>query len=165
MKGACRAPGVLLAAGFLLAGVCRASERAGTVTFSIDVNAPAGTRTVKLWFPYPASDLDQTIKNLHFRGNCSNFPLAHEPRSGALYLCAEWTGPMKKRTMTVTVDARAKERKAAKVAENGDSVPPEARKYLLSDFWIPSDERKVSWRMTRRRASLPGSCSPTSVTP
>ncbi len=144
MKQACRALGLLLAVAFLLTGVCRASERTGTVTFTIHVDAPAAARIVKLWFPYPTSDLDQTIKNLRFSGNYSNFSLAHEPRSGALYLYTEWIGPMKRRTLTVTFHARAKERKAATLVENGDPVPPEARKYLQSDFWIPSDDRKVA---------------------
>ncbi len=141
--GACRALGVFLAAAFLTAGVCRAGERAGTVTFSIDVRAPAGTRVVKLWFPYPTSDLHQTIKDLQFRGNYSKFSLSHEPRSGALYLYAEWTGAMKERTMAVTFHARAKERKATTLAETGGPIPPAARKYLQSDFWIPSADWKV----------------------
>ena len=58
MKGACRALALLLVTGFLFAGICRASERTGTVTFTIDVDAPAEAKTVKLWFPYPTPGLE-----------------------------------------------------------------------------------------------------------
>lgn len=151
-KTACRTLGLVILAGFLSADVCGASERTGTVTFTIDVNAPAESRNVKLWFPYPTSDLDQTIRDLRFQGNYSNFSLAHEPRSGALYLYTEWNGPMKRRTLTVTFHARAKERKASRLAENGEPVPVEARRYLQSDFWNPSDNRKVA-ALSRRIAA------------
>lgn len=144
MTGARRALGLLLSTCFLLAPVCHAAERAGTVTFNIDVNAPAEARTVKLWFPYPTSDLQQTVRNLNCQGNYSQFSLAHEPRSGALYIYAEWVGPARSRTLSVTFHARAKERKAAMLAQAGETIPPEARKYLRSDFWIPADDRKVA---------------------
>ena len=135
--------GLLLAAGLLWAGVCGASERAGTVTFAIDVNAPTATKIVKLWFPYPTSDRDQTISSLKFSGNYSSFSFAREPVSGALYLYTEWIGPMKKRSLAVTFDARARESKARTLVESRAPIPPDVRKYLESDFWIPSDDRKV----------------------
>ncbi len=143
MKAARYAFGLLLAAGFLPASVWGASERAGTVTYSIDVNAPADAKTVKLWFPYPTSDPNQTITNLKFRGNYSSFSLSREPESGALYLYTEWLGPMPERTLTVDFHIRATERRAAKLGEGRDTVPPEAQKYLESDFWIPSGDREI----------------------
>ncbi len=143
MMAARCAIGLLLAAGLLSTGLCRASERAGTVTFAIDVNAPADAKTVKLWFPYPTSDFAQTIRNLNFTGNYSSFTLAREPASGALYLYTEWVGPMRQRTLTVSFHAAAKERKAPKLVDSRDPVPPEARKYLEADFWLPSGDPKI----------------------
>ncbi len=143
MRTPARAVGLLLAAGLFSAGICRASERAGTVTFAIDLNAPAGAKTVRLWFPYPTSDLDQTIRNLNFTGNYTSFTLAREPVSGALYLYAQWDGPMRARTMKVTFLAAANERKVPKLVDSRDAVPPEARKYLESDFWIPAGNPRI----------------------
>ncbi len=143
MNRTCVAFGLLLAAGLLLAVACPAADRAGTVSFAIDVQAPARAKLVKLWFPYPTSDHSQAIENLKFRGNYSSFSLAREPVSGALYLYTEWVGPMRKRTLSVTFHARAAERRAAALADSGEPVPAEARRYLESDFWIPADNPKV----------------------
>ncbi len=122
-----------------------AGEQSGTVTFNIQINTPPDAKTVKLWFPYPTSDRDQTIKDLKFSGNYSNFSLSHEPRSGALYLYTEWAGSDfgKKRNLTVTFHARAKERKVSRLVETGGPIPADVRKYLQAEFWVPSDDRKI----------------------
>lgn len=135
--------GMLLLVAILSEGVCHSAERAGTVTFTIKVAALPNAETVKLWFPYPTSDLDQTIENLRFHGNYSNFTLAREPRSGAIYLYTEWNGFMENRTLFVTFHARAKERKVAKFIENSKIFPPEVQKYITSDFWLPSNDPKI----------------------
>jgi len=134
--------GLLLAAGLLWAGVCGASERAGTVTFAIDVNAPAATKIVKLWFPYPTSGRDQTISSLNFSGNYSSFSLAREPLSGALYLDTEWIGPMKKRMPAVTFDARSRECRVRTLAESRARIPT---------GWIPVDPADVMKGMVEKR--------------
>ncbi len=144
MKAMHSALGPLLAAGLLLAATCVASERAGTVTFAIELQAPKQAKIVKLWFPYPASGPLQAIENLKFRGNYSSFSLAREPVSGALYLYTEWVGPMRNRTLSVTFHARAQERRAAALAESRDPVPPEVRRYLEADFFVPVSDPKVA---------------------
>ncbi|HEY6837263.1 MAG TPA: transglutaminase domain-containing protein [Geobacteraceae bacterium] len=126
-----------------LSGVCQAAERSGTVTFSIDIAAPEDSKNVKLWFPYPTSDLDQAIDNLQFNGNYSRFTLSREPQSGALYLYTEWSAPAKKRTLSVTFHAKAKERRVSKMVETRGPIPPEVRKYLEADFWLPSNDPKI----------------------
>ena len=126
-----------------LSGISQAAERSGTVTFAMDIAAPQESRNVKLWFPYPTSDLDQTISNLTFNGNYSKFTLSREPQSGALYLYTEWSVPARKRNLTVTFHARAKERRVARLVEGRRPIPPEARKYLEADFWVPSNDPKI----------------------
>ncbi|GFO65415.1 hypothetical protein GMPD_33340 [Geomonas paludis] len=118
-------------------------ERKGSVTFAITLNSPQQVQDVKMWFPYPTSDLNQKIENLHFDGNYSTFTLSREPQSGALYLYTEWHGPQKERHLTVTFDATAQERKVAKLVEQPAPFPPEVVKYVKAEFWIPSDEKKV----------------------
>lgn len=127
-----------------LAGVsATGKERSGRVTFSIALSSPQNAQDVKMWFPYPTSDLNQNIENLQFSGNYSTFTLSREPLSGALYLYTQWRGPHKERRLTVTFDATARERKVAKLVEKGSQIPPEVAKYVQSEFWIPSDDKKV----------------------
>jgi transglutaminase-like putative cysteine protease len=133
----------LVAALALLAGSASAAERSGTVTFALDVAAPHDARNVKLWFPYPTSDLEQSITNLKFEGNYSGFSLSREPNSGALYLFTEWTGPMSHRTLTVSFRARAKERRVAKLEEKAGPLPVEVRRFLESEFFVPVDDPRV----------------------
>ena len=108
-----------------------------------NINSPQQVQDVKMWFPYPTSDLNQKIENLHFDGNYSTFTLSREPQSGALYLYTEWHGPQKERNLKVTFDAVAQERKVAKLVERSVPIPPEVAKYVQSEFWIPSDDKKV----------------------
>jgi transglutaminase-like putative cysteine protease len=127
----------------LLAGSAAAAERSGTVTFSIEVASPPDAKVVKLWFPYPTSDLEQSISGLKFDGNYSNFSLSREPNSGALYLFTEWQGPMAQRKLTVSFRARAKERRVAQLAEKTGPFPIEVRKFLESEFFVPVDDPRV----------------------
>lgn len=144
MKRARSAFGLLVAAGLLLAVACPAAERAGTVSFAIDIQAPPRAKVVKLWFPYPTSSPHQAITDLKFSGNYSSVSFAREASSGALYLYTEWVGPMRKRTLSVTFHARARERRAAKLAETRDPVPEEARPYLEPDSGIVAGDPTVA---------------------
>src|SRR5512138_3642436 len=72
----------ILMQAMLLAAAAAAGERGGAVDFSITVDAPRESRSVKLWFPYPTSDREQEIKDLKFNGNYSKFAISREPQSG-----------------------------------------------------------------------------------
>ncbi len=124
-------------------GFCFAGTRSGTITFTISLKAPVESRSVKLWFPYPTSDLEQEIADLRFNGNYSNFTLSREPQSGALYLYTDWTRPMEDRTLSVSFHARSQERRVSPLREQPVALPAEVKKYIQSDFWIPSNDRKV----------------------
>lgn len=134
---------LILALLLVFARTSPAADRSGTISFNIDVAAAPDAKNVKLWFPYPTSDLDQKIENLKFSGNYSKFTLSREPHSGALYLYTEWNGPFKKRNLLVTFHAKSKERRVARFVENSALIPPEVRKYLESEFWLPSDDPKI----------------------
>jgi transglutaminase-like putative cysteine protease len=136
-------PGLALSIAVLAPSTCLGGERSGAVTFAISVSTPRDAGTVKLWFPYPTSDLDQEIKDLKFNGNYTNFSIAREPRSGALYLYTEWTRPFDAPALTVRFHARAKERTIARLADSGGAIPPEVAKYVQAEFWIPSDDKNI----------------------
>ncbi len=121
----------------------RPSERAGTITFDIRVAAPPDAKDVRLWFPYPTSDLEQSITDLRFEGDYQSFTIAREPQSGALYLFTRWTGSTSARHLVVTFRAHARERRTAALVEADEPFPAEVRRYLTSSFWVPSDDPKV----------------------
>ncbi len=143
MKNISRFLYLCLLISFLFSCICEAGERSGTITFNIEVNAPEKAGIVKLWFPYPTSDLDQTISNLKFNGNYSNFTMSREPQSGALYLYTEWSGPIKKRQLSISFHARAKERRVSRLVDSGEPIPQEVKKYLEAEFWVPSNDPKI----------------------
>ncbi|HEY5999686.1 MAG TPA: transglutaminase domain-containing protein [bacterium] len=143
MRKMCWLPGLALAAVHLAALSAAAAERSGTIRFNISLATPADASSAKLWFPYPTSDLDQEITGLTFSGTYSNFSLSREARSGALYLYTEWRRPAGKPTLTVSFHAKARERKAPRLAERGGAIPPDVAKYVRAEFWIPSDDAKI----------------------
>jgi transglutaminase-like putative cysteine protease len=134
-----------------------AKGRSGTVTFLIEVAAPAGAKDVKLWFPYPTSDLEQTIEGLRFEGNYGAFSLSREPQSGALYLFTRWSAPIESHRLAVTFRAHAQERRVARPVESTGPIPPEVRRYLEAEFWIPSDDagvRRLAAEIVGRRSGI-----------
>jgi transglutaminase-like putative cysteine protease len=137
------AAGIALALLLLAGETAAATERAGTVTFAIEVAAPASAKVVKLWFPYPTSDAQQNIKDLRFDGNYSRFTFSREPNSGALYLYTEWSQPMARRWLTVSFHARASEHRVTGLADREGALPIEVRKYLESEFWVPVEDARV----------------------
>jgi transglutaminase-like putative cysteine protease len=143
MSGSMPARRALAALALVVALPCLAADRAGKVTFAIDVAAPPEAKDVKLWFPYPTSDLEQAIRDLRFDGNYSSFTLSREPNSGALYLFAQWKGPMPSRTLTVSFHATARERRVAALVDRGGPIPVEARRFLESEFFVPVDDPRV----------------------
>jgi transglutaminase-like putative cysteine protease len=119
------------------------ADRAGRVTFDIRLAASREARDVKLWFPYPTSDLEQAITDLRFDGDYEAVTMAREPQSGALYLYARWTKGGRERRLQVTFHARAKERRVPRLVETADPIPADVRPYLESSLWLPSDDPSV----------------------
>lgn len=143
MRLTARLIGTLLTITLLSPSLGKTAERSGTVSFDIHVNSQPNTGHVKLWFPYPTSDLDQEITNLKFAGDYSNVAISREPRSGALYLFAEWSRPSNQPRLTVQFHARARERKVAALADAGLPIPAEVAKYVRAEFWIPSNDKNI----------------------
>lgn len=44
--------------------VIAAKERTAEVTVKVDLNAPAESKDIRLWIPYPVSDENQTVSDL-----------------------------------------------------------------------------------------------------
>src|SRR3989304_6408512 len=82
--------------------VSEAKERQVAVTFHINLNAPANSKDVRLWIPYPVSDENQTVKKGSIDGNYSSYGIYKEKEFGNALLYAEWNNPTKDRHLTYT---------------------------------------------------------------
>ena len=104
-----RIPILLLFVLTLLPGVSSAKEKRGIVTVTVDLNASAEAKQVRLWIPYPMSDETQRITDVAIRGNYSSTGVYREDRYGVTILFVEWDAPTSKRTMTYSFRVKRKE--------------------------------------------------------
>lgn len=134
-----------------------AKERAGEVTFEINIEAPENSQDVRLWVPYPVSDAEQGIEDIKIEGNFTYsgvYGQKQYPGDTALY--AEWTKPETTRFLTLTFKAKAIERVklVSSVKDGGGSanftlgryfpskksdIPVEIQEYLKGNQFIPTD--------------------------
>ncbi|HLA27838.1 MAG TPA: transglutaminase domain-containing protein [Syntrophales bacterium] len=82
--------------------VSEAKERRVAVTFHINLSAPANSRDVRLWIPYPVSDENQTVMKGSIDGNYSSYGIYKEKEFGNTLLYADWNNPTKDRHLTYT---------------------------------------------------------------
>ncbi len=106
-----------------------AKERAGVVTFQIELKAPQQAKDVRLWLPYPMSDEFQMITDIHWKGNYTEAAVYREPEHGLVYLYARWKGPFKKRYLNFSFKARAQER-YAEIKDSKEPIPVEIKRYI-----------------------------------
>lgn len=86
-----------------------AKERVVEITNEFKLNAPESAKHVRLWIPYPASDENQDIYDVHIAGNFSNSGVYRESEYGNIVLYAEWNEPVSERTLKYTFKVKRKE--------------------------------------------------------
>ncbi len=86
-----------------------AKERKVKVTFQINLKAPAESKNVKLWIPYPVSDEHQEITNIKINGNFNSQNIYKESKYGNNILYVEWDGLSTERTLTYSFIVKRKE--------------------------------------------------------
>ncbi|MEK7803974.1 MAG: transglutaminase-like domain-containing protein, partial [Deltaproteobacteria bacterium] len=116
-----------------------AKERQGEITFEINIEAPENSTDVKLWLPYPASDKEQTIEDVKIDGNFSNKGVYSQKEEKDLALYAEWTKPLKERTLKITFKAKAIERSKNNFPQKESDIPAEIKEYVNGSQFIPID--------------------------
>ena len=87
-----------------------AKERRAEVTYSVDLNAPAEAKQVRLWIPYPMSDENQEITDVVVTGNSTSSGVYKEGAFGNNALYAEWKDTKGPRTLTYSFKVLRKER-------------------------------------------------------
>ncbi len=80
----------------------RLKERRAEVTYSVNLNAPAEAKHVRLWIPYPMSDENQEITDVVVTGNSTSWGVYKEGAFGNAALYAEWKNTKGPRTLTYT---------------------------------------------------------------
>lgn len=87
-----------------------AKERRAEVTYSVNLNAPADAKQVRLWIPYPMSDENQEITDVVVTGNSTAWGVYKEGAFGNSALYAEWKDTKGPRTLTYTFKVLRRER-------------------------------------------------------
>lgn len=87
-----------------------ARERSAEVTYSVNLNAPADAKHVRLWIPYPMSDENQEITDVVVAGNPTAWGIYKEGAFGNAALYAEWKDTKGPRTLTYTIKVLRRER-------------------------------------------------------
>jgi transglutaminase-like putative cysteine protease len=113
-------------------------SRRGIVTFKINLNAPEGAKTARLWFPYPLSGNYQTIDDVSLKGNYTSSAFYRDPASGAHYLFAEWQGGFEERVFEMVFSGEVEERSFTDLRDKGEPVPVEIVPYLDSTACVPT---------------------------
>lgn len=152
---------VALAFTFLLiasvfAPLAGAKERRGEVGFTVRVEAPEGSKDVRLWLPYPVSDDDQVISDVKIGGNFSRSAVYREEASDSFALYAEWTDPAKERFLTLSFNAASRERARKDFPPAETGIPASVKPYLQSTRFIPADGkvRETALRITEGRNNV-----------
>ncbi len=113
----------------------------GTITVSLDLSAQKQGEEIRLWLPYPVSDLAQEIANITVDGNYSGSAVYTDQEFQTPMLFARWAASETNRNLTFTFTATRKElnRPVFPVAEPGWN-PADHALYLRSTRMAPLDD-------------------------
>ncbi|MBI5641210.1 MAG: transglutaminase domain-containing protein [Nitrospirae bacterium] len=135
---------LLLSCGIIcVPAISHAKERQGTVTVQVNLNAPADSKNVRLWIPYPMSDKNQDITGINFTGNYASVGVYKDPQSKSGILYAEWKEPSKERVLTYTFNAKRKEILSANLPKKEMPLSKEEFRAYLDNSWLGATEAKI----------------------
>ena len=123
---------------FAHTALAQVKERAVEVTVNIDLQAPAESKNVRLWIPYPASNESQTVYDVRVEGNYSKSGVYKEKTHSNSALYAEWTSPSAERSLAFIFKVKRKEviKKDFPVRE-ARLDKSNLRKYLMGTSHVP----------------------------
>jgi len=130
---------LLFCLSFLMIDVSISGERHGQINLKVNLNTPEIKQSAKIWLPYPISNNEQLIEDIKIEGNFINSAVYKQPESGTLYFFAEWNKAEQEKRLEFRFKVKAKERIVRNLMDTGVDIPVEIKKYLLPDWWIPTD--------------------------
>ena len=133
-----------------------AKERSGEVVFQITVDAPENSKDVRLWLPYPVSDGEQKIEDVKIDGNFSSYKIYDQKQEGDRALYAEWTKPVKERSLIFSFKASSVERVKKDFPSRESSIPKEIKRYAEGTKFIPTDRKikEIAVSITQDKKSV-----------
>jgi len=151
-----RALWILLCALIVVPGVLQANERSGEITLDVTIAAPADSKDVRVWIPYPTSNDTQDISDVRIDGNFTKSGIYREKETGNLALYADWTEASKSRVVSLTFNATAKELVKKDFPAEESDIPVEIREYLKSTRFIPTDGKvkEIASSITNDKQSI-----------
>lgn len=147
---------VLFIISLLMVSVGLAKERSGRVIINIRPKITKKYSQVRLWLPYPVSSDHQRISNLKVEDTANNTVIYREPRSGNLYLYAEWSEAQAPVELVMKFDVKNKEIKAQKLVDKGLPLPVGMSKYLKNNYCKKTDQElyEIASRITKNKRGI-----------
>lgn len=129
----------------------------GTVTMQFDLSDQPAGNDVSLWIPYPVSDLDQTISNVHISGDYSESAVYTDNANKNTMLYARWKPDTTSRVLTFTFDASRNEILRRDLpAKEGVWNPADYTQYLKATKLGPTDGEvhKLAMQLTKGKTGI-----------
>jgi transglutaminase-like putative cysteine protease len=86
-----------------------AKSRSGSISMEIDLGAAGKGQVTRLWLPYPVSDRQQTISDLHVSGDFASSGVYTDTVNSTPILYAEWPKEATTRKLSITFAAERQE--------------------------------------------------------
>jgi transglutaminase-like putative cysteine protease len=122
----------------LSGAVCAvAATKAGTVTYTFEIQAAPGAKQARLWVPYPATDANQEISRVVVTGNFTRQGVKESAASKTTYLAAEWDTITATPQLTFSFHVNSHYTKGKPLHDGGSVIPADIAPYLDPNQYIP----------------------------
>jgi transglutaminase-like putative cysteine protease len=134
----------------LLPLISSAAERLSEITVQANLKASADAKDVRIWLPYPISDRNQDVSEVHVNGNYSRMGIYSDAKYGNTMLYAEWKEPAQERMLTYTFVARTKERVQRSFPANELPYSPTE----MNEYLTPSGPEETNAKVQNLAATI-----------
>lgn len=120
-----------------------AAPKSGVITYNVALNVAPESKTATLYLPYPLSDRNQDISDVKVSGNFDAQGVYHDPKTGSMYLKAQWSRITEKPVLTFSFHVNSHYTKGAALKDGGNALPVDVTPYLAANDYLPVDHPKV----------------------
>lgn len=114
-------------------------DKQGLMNLNITIRTNDSAKTVRLWVPYPVSNLNQKIENISINGNYDYYGIYREAENDIIILYAEWDTPQEFPNLNLSFDIYRKEIFFKNFPEEEGVLPIDVERYLLPTTLGPTD--------------------------
>ena len=113
-------------------------EKQGKMTFNITIRTNETAEIVRLWVPYPVSNIDQKIENVTITGNYDYNGIYREGIYGNMILYAEWNKPESFPNLNFSFDVWRTEVILKNFPDEEGEIPIEMQEFLKPTNLAPN---------------------------